>query len=83
MKIKAVIQRMLAMCPEAWYIFIRSLQLSCVLLFGAFLLLLKWNGDMLRNQSFYMTAQALNESAQGVLLVSLLFSVLIEDLQNR
>ena len=83
MKLKATIQRMLQMCPEAWYITIRSLQLCCVLLFGAFLLLLEWNGDMLGKYALYMTAQSLNESAQAILLIAMLFSVIVEDFQNR
>ena len=83
MKIKSVINRMLAMCPEAWYLFIRSLQLSCVLLLAACMLLLKWDGDMLRNYPLYIIAQSLNESAQAILLIALLFSVLIEDAQKH
>ena len=73
---------MLDMCPLAWYIFIRSIQLSCVLLLGAVLLLLAWDGDMLRHYTLYMTALALNETAQAVLLIGMLLPVIIEDVQG-
>ena len=61
------------MCPPAWYIFIRSVQLTGFLLLCAFVLLLGWNGSML-NVTLYETGQA-------VLLIGGLFSVLIEDVQ--
>ena len=37
MKLKPILRRMLGMCPLSWSIFIRSIQLSCVLLLGAVL----------------------------------------------
>ena len=82
MKLRATLLRMLNMCPAAWYIFIRSIQLSCALLLGAVLLLLAWDGDMLRHYSLYMTAIALNETAQAVLLIGILLPVILEDLQS-
>ena len=60
------------MCPPAWYIFLRSVQLT------GFLLL---NGSMLNGYSSYMTAVTLYETGQAVLLIGGLFSVLIEDVQ--
>ena len=47
MKLRKTVRRMLDMKPDAWYIFLRSLQLCCVLLLCAFALLLEYNGDML------------------------------------
>lgn len=82
MKIKKTISRMLMMCPEAWYIFIRPLQLSCFMHFCAFILLLQWNGSMSENYILYMTAVSLQETAQAVLLVSVLLSVFIEDYKS-
>ncbi len=82
MKLRKTVQRMLRMRPLAWYIFIRSLQLSCALLFGAILLLLRWDGDMQRYYTLYMTALALNETAQSVLLLGVLLPVVVEDLQS-
>ena len=83
MKLRRTVRCMLDMKPEAWYIFLRSLQLSCVLLLCAFALLLEYNGDMLGKYPLYMTAQSLNESAQGILLVALILSVCMEELQSR
>jgi hypothetical protein len=82
MKLRATLLRMLNMCPAAWYIFIRSIQLSCTLLLGAILLLLAWDGDMLQHYTLYMTAIALNETAQAVLLPGVLIPVILEDLQS-
>ncbi|MGI5976501.1 MAG: hypothetical protein ACOX68_02230 [Candidatus Limivicinus sp.] len=82
MKISAIIRRMLSMCPGAWYIFIRTVQLCTFLLFLAFILLLEWDGSMMENYSLYMTAKALNETAQALLLISVLGSVLLEDIQS-
>ena len=83
MKLRRTVRRMLDMKPDAWYIVLRSLQLSCVLLLCAFALLLEYNGDMLGKYPLYMTAQSLNESAQGILLVALILSVCMEELQSR
>ena len=83
MKLKKTIRRMLNMKPDPWYLFIRSIQLCCLLLLCAFALLLEYNGDMLGKYPLYITAQSLNESAQGILLVALILSVCMEELQSR
>ena len=44
-RILKVIRRMLCMCEPAWELLIRGLQLSCVLLFCAFLLLVDAGGS--------------------------------------
>ena len=82
MKLNAILRRMLGMCALSWSIFIRSIQLSCILLLGAVLLLIAWNGDMLGHYTLYMTALALNETAQAILLIGLLLPVIVEDLQS-
>lgn len=82
MKLAMILRRMTDMCPEAWYIFIRTVQLCCFLLFCAFMLLLKWDGSMHAGYELYMTAKALNETAQALLLIAVLFSVFIEDRQG-
>lgn len=82
MKLIDTVRRMLSMCPEAWYIFIRAMQLCTVLLICALALLTEWNGSMTENYALYMTARTLNETAQAVLLIAVLFSVLIEDAQG-
>lgn len=76
MKIKKALLGMLNMREEAWYIFIRSIQLCCVLLICCFALLLEWGGSMM-NYELYMTALALNESSQAVFLIGCLAPVLI------
>ena len=74
---------MLRMCPPAWYIFIRSVQLTGFLLMCAFVLLLSWNGSMINGYGSYMTAVTLYETGQAVLLIGGLFSVLIEDVHTQ
>ena len=79
MKLKKTIRRMLAMCPEAWYIFITSVRLTAFLLVCTFLLLMSWNGSLLEGYTQYMTARALYETGQALLLIGAVFSVCIED----
>ena len=79
MMITKIIRRMLGMCPEAWYIFIRTIQLCAVLHLCAFMLLVEWNGSMNENYELYVLANGLNEITQAILLIGVLFSVLIED----
>ena len=83
MKLRQTIQRMLAMKEGPWVLFLRSLQLCCVLLLCAFALLLEYNGDQLGKYPLYMTAQSLNETAQGILLIAIILSVCMEELQSR
>lgn len=83
MKLKMTIDRMLRMCPEAWYIFIRSLELTAFLLLCAFVLLLHWDGHMLTGYRPYMTAMALYETGQGLLLIGAIFSACIEDAYEK
>ncbi len=82
MKLKRIIVRMLAMCPEAWYIFKRGLQLCALLLFCAFMLLVEWDGCSFDRHALYFTAMSLNETAQAILLIVVLFSVFIEDVAS-
>ena len=83
MKLQKTVRRMLSMKPDAWYVFIRSIQLCCLLLLCAFALLVEYNGDMLGRYSLYISAQSLNETAQGILLVALILSICIEEPQSR
>ena len=82
MVLRDIVRRMLCMSDAAWYIFIRSIQLSCVMLFCSFLLLLSCGCSMMR-RSQYMTAMALYEGPQGLLLGGLILSVFAEELQSR
>ena len=82
MKLKKTLQRMLAMCPDAWYIFITSVKLTAFILLCAFLLLLSWGGSMAEDYTQYMTAMSLYEIGQALLLIGVIFSVCIEDVQT-
>ncbi len=82
MKLRKTVQRMLDMCPDAWYIFICSVKLTAAVLLGAFLLLLSWGGSMAEGYTQYMTAMSLYEIGEALLLVGVLFSVLIEDVHT-
>ncbi len=82
MKLRQTVHRMLSMKPDAWYIFLRSIQLCCLLLLCAFALLLEYNGDTLGKYPLYMTAQSLNESAQGILLIAVILSICVEELAS-
>ena len=79
MLLKRILRRMLAMCPAAWYIFIRGIQLTALLTLCAFALLLAWDGSMSEGYTLYRTALALTEVGQALLLVAVLSSVCIED----
>ena len=79
MKIKAIVQRMLRMCPAAWELQLRSLQLCCALLAGAVLLLVVCDGDLLRHYDLYIQAVSFNELSQAILLLSALGPALVED----
>lgn len=82
MKLLAPLKRMLKMCPEAWYIFIRGVQLCAALLICALALLMEWDSCMTARHDLYHLACALNETAQAVLMLAVLFSVLIEDVST-
>ena len=82
MVLRDIVRRMLCMSDAAWYIFIRSIQLSCVMLFCSFLLLLSCDGSLMQRTQ-YMTAIALYEGPQGLLLGGLILSVFAEELQSR
>lgn len=73
--IKKILYRILSMCPDAWYIFIRSIQLTAFILLCAFVLLLECRG----RHELYMTAMTLYETGQALILIGALFSVFIED----
>lgn len=81
LKIKLIIERMLQMCPAAWYIFIRTLQLSCLLLFLSMVLLLEYTGNS-GSHTLYRLAMALYELPQALLIISMIGSVCIEDLHT-
>ena len=78
MLIKNILRRMLCMCPDAWYIFIRSIQLTAFMLLCAVVLMLEGS----KSHDIYMTAMTLYEGGQATLLIGTIFSVCIEDIQS-
>lgn len=82
MIIMRTVRRMLAMCPAAWSIYIRTLQLSCLLLLLAVILLIACDGRVGENYTLYMTAMGLYETPQALLLISAIGSVCVEELSQ-
>lgn len=80
MVIIKIFRRMLKMSDPAWYIFKRTLQLSCFLLLCAFVLLCHGGADMVQRYEISMTAGGINETVQALLLAGGLFSAIIEEL---
>lgn len=73
------IRRMLAMCDLSWEILIRSLQLSCVMLFCAFMLLADAGAMTAENYTTYLLADELYRLPQGLLLLAAMAGAVIED----
>ena len=82
MKLRAIVRRMLNMCPEAWYIFRRCFQLSAFLMICAFALLVEWGGSIMERYELYMTAVSIMETTQAILLIGVIASVCIEDFHS-
>ena len=79
MKLRAAVSRMLLMREEAWYIFLRALQVSCALLLGAIALLIAWDGDIRSGFSLYQAALSFQEFAQLALLAAVIVPPCVED----
>lgn len=80
MKITLVVKRMLRMCPDAWYIFMRTLQLSCLLLFLSLVSLIGYENT--GSHELFNMAAALYELPQSLLIISMIGSISIEELQS-
>lgn len=76
---KQVFERMLRMNELSWRLWMRSLILSCVMLFCAFILLIDGTPFTARTYDTYLTAHTLFTLPQLVLLFGILGSVCIED----
>jgi len=79
MKLKLIIDRMLCMSENAWFWFIRSLQLSCAAAFCAWMMLLPDNIAY----DTYRTAIEIAEQPKAILLIGLLLSVITEDMELK
>lgn len=75
--LKKIINRMVNMCPAAWYIFRRTMQLSTMLLFAAVVLLIDS-----RSRYFYMCAVSIYELVPALLLIAVIISICIEDMST-
>ena len=73
--LRKAIRRMTAMCDEAWYIWMGTLKLSCAMLFCSFMLLISKGCGYEET----MLAAALAETPQGLCLVALIASLLLEE----
>lgn len=66
---------MTQMCKESWCLFMGTIKLSCVMLFCAFLLLIGPD----RTYDHVKLAASLAETPQGLLLIAILSSALIDE----
>jgi len=78
MKLKTTVKRMLGMCPQAWYIFIRTLQLSAALLLFAVIFLIHYQST--GDYRLYQSAWALFELPQALILIAGIGSACVEDI---
>ena len=83
MKLYAAMQRMLHMCPAAWEIFLRSLQLSCFFLLCALLLLIGWDADHSHAYRFYQLSGTLQELSQLSLLAAVILPPCVEEWKGK
>ncbi len=83
MKLKATINLMLHMCPEAWRVFLRALQLCCCLLLCSVFLLYAWDADHVHAWRFLQLSAALQEMAQLALLAAVIVPPCIEDRRGQ
>ena len=72
---KKAMRRMSCMCSEAWYIWMGTIKLSCAMLLCAFMLLTAPQ----QGYENTMLAAALAETPQGLLMLALIASVLLEE----
>lgn len=73
------LRRILAMSPAAWEAVIRALQLSCVMLFCAFMLLVEGGAFTYETRYLHYTARELLTMPQAVLLLAAIASAVIEE----
>lgn len=79
MKLRAVLSRMVQMRAAAWSLLIRSIQLSCVMLICALVLLFAFETGG-GKYVLYIQSRALQEYAQVAMLIGAIIPVVLEDL---
>ncbi len=77
------LRRILAMSPAAWEVVIRALQLSCVMLYCAFMLLVEGGAFTYETRYLHYTARELLTMPQAVLLLAAIASAVIEERTER
>jgi hypothetical protein len=82
MKLKRILSRALAMGETPWWILLSTLQLSCVLLFLAFVILVHISNNSTLNVDLLLTAQELTKLPAGLLLLAVLASAILEDIEK-
>ena len=73
--IRKAIENMSRMCDEAWYIFMGTLKLCCAMLLCAFMLLVSPECGY----EMTMLAAALAETPQGLMMIALIASALLQE----
>lgn len=76
------IRRILAMSTLSWEIVIRALQLSCVMLFCAYMLLMEAGPFTYATSDLHYIARELISQPQAILLLATLASVIVEERQG-
>lgn len=74
-----LLRRILAMSPPAWEITLRSLQLSCVMLFCSWMLLAGAGTYSIETNYVYQLAYELARLPQAVLLAAVIAGAVIEE----
>lgn len=71
------------MSPGAWEVIIRAMQLTCVMLFGAFVLLLEAGAFTYETSRLHYLARELMNVPQAVLMLAVIASAVIEENSAR
>lgn len=78
-----LIRRILAMSEPAWWVTLRALQLSCAVLFAAFVLLLDAGAYSADTSRAYGLARELASLPQLILLLAVIAGAVIEEQQMK
>lgn len=79
MVLKKLVKRILSMCDLSWYITIRSLMLSCLLAFIAFVALVDAGTFSLENRGMYHLAEKLSELPCAIIMLLSISALVVED----
>lgn len=79
MALKKLVRRILSMCDLSWYITIRGLMLSCLLVFIAFVVLVEAGSFGLENRGLYHLAEKLSELPCAIIMLLSISALVVED----